>query len=149
MDLGVTLGAGPGPGLAVPKPDPDRETGGRGAPGPRADAPPERAPKPPPRKPPPAEACEAPPTKPTPIEKAPIDYPAEARAAGVEGRLILTLHVDADGRVSRVEVVKGVDPRLDGPAVEAARRWRFEPARRCAVPVPATYTLARRFELGA
>lgn len=69
--------------------------------------------------------------------------------AGVEGRLVLQVTVDADGRVSAVSVVSAVFPALDAAAMEAVKTWWFEPSRACGKAVAGgVYTLARRFELG-
>jgi protein TonB len=93
-------------------------------------------------------ACDQPPTKPDPIYKAEIEYTASARSEGIEGKLVLRIFVGADGTVTRVEIVKGVEPALDAAAVAAARTWRFKPSTRCGRPVDqGVYLLARVFEL--
>jgi protein TonB len=95
------------------------------------------------------EDCKEEPTKPEPIFKEEIAYPAQARADGVEGRLVLRLTIGADGSVSKVEVVSSVEAALDAAAIVSAKKWRFKPAMRCGRPVAGgVYTLARRFELG-
>jgi TonB family protein len=93
--------------------------------------------------------CEEEPSKPVPVFKPDIEYTNEARAAGVEGRLVLHLVIGADGSVTNVVVVASVDPALDAAAVAIVQKWRFRPALRCGKPVAGgEYTLARRFELG-
>jgi periplasmic protein TonB len=95
------------------------------------------------------EDCKEEPTKPEPIFKEEIAYPAQARADGVEGRLVLRLVIGADGSVSQVDVVSSVESALDAAAIVSAKKWRFKPALRCGRPVGGgVYTLARRFELG-
>ncbi|HEY6035314.1 MAG TPA: TonB family protein, partial [Kofleriaceae bacterium] len=54
------------------------------------------------------EACTEPPGKPEPATKTEIEYTEEARAAGIEGRLVLEVTVDADGNVTAVKVITGV-----------------------------------------
>jgi iron complex outermembrane receptor protein len=49
----------------------------------------------------------------------------------------VTLVVDADGSVKSVEVDEPVSPELDAAAIEAAKRWKFEPALRDGKPVVA------------
>lgn len=64
-------------------------------------------------------------------------YPAASRRAGEEGRVILMLYVDANGRVTdgRVDQSSGYD-RLDKVALMHARRtWRFLPATKDGAPV--------------
>lgn len=94
-------------------------------------------------------ACTEPPGKPEPASKTEIEYTEEARAAGIEGRLVLEVTVDADGNVTAVKVITGVDPALDAAAIATVKTWRFKPALACGKPVAGgTYKIARRFELG-
>lgn len=97
-----------------------------------------------------ASTCSEPPSKPRPLERlVDIEYTPTARQRGVQGRLVLQAHVDMRGVVRRVEVLASVDAELDAAAVAAVKTWRFEPAKRCGVPMDGgTFTLARRFELG-
>lgn len=100
-----------------------------------------------------AEAAEAPcieePTKPEPIFKQEIEYLAQARADGIEGKLKLRLTVGVDGSVVKVDVLESLSGEMDAAAVASARQWRFKPATACGRPVAGgTYVLARRFELG-
>ena len=46
-----------------------------------------------------------------------LQYPAEAKAAGIQGRVTLTFTVSETGKVKDVKVLKGVDPALDAEAV--------------------------------
>ena len=58
-------------------------------------------------------------------------YPSSARRLGVQGTTLLNVLVDDDGRVSSVVVTQSAGhPDLDQAAVDAVRRWRFDPARR-------------------
>jgi protein TonB len=59
----------------------------------------------------------------------------------------IELTVDASGNVVQVRLVEGLGHGLDEAAVEAARGYRFEPARRCGKAVAATFTIAIRFAL--
>jgi periplasmic protein TonB len=96
-----------------------------------------------------AGACTEPPGKPEPTLKTDIEYTEEARAAGIEGRLVLKVTVDASGLVTDVVVVASVDPALDAAAIATVKTWKFRPALACGKPVAGgTYTIARRFVLG-
>jgi protein TonB len=96
-----------------------------------------------------AGACTEPPGKPEPTLKTEIEYTEEARAGGIEGRLVLRVTVDATGQVTDVVVVTGVDPALDAAAIATVKTWRFRPALACGKPVAGgQYTIARRFVLG-
>jgi protein TonB len=94
------------------------------------------------------EACDEEATKPAVVYKTDIEYPAAAKADGVEGKLKLKLTIGADGSVTDVEVVGSVEPGLDAAAVAVVKQWRFKPALRCGRPVAGgTFVVARTFEL--
>ncbi|MBW3550914.1 MAG: energy transducer TonB, partial [Proteobacteria bacterium] len=59
----------------------------------------------------------------------PPRYPPAAVRSGIEGTVILVISIDAQGNVLNVEVERSSRNRdLDRSAIEAARRWRFNPA---------------------
>ncbi|MGD8276645.1 MAG: energy transducer TonB [Gemmatimonadota bacterium] len=61
----------------------------------------------------------------------PIDYPIDLWDAGIEGETLLTLHVDAEGRVDSAFVDRSSgSPKLDSAAARGGRAMRFTPARR-------------------
>jgi periplasmic protein TonB len=94
--------------------------------------------------------CTEAPSKPVPVQRATeIEYTQDARANGVEGRLVLKITIGADGSVLKVEVVSSVEPALDAAAIAAVKTWVFTPSMRCGKAMAGgTFTLARRFELG-
>lgn len=58
-------------------------------------------------------------------------YPAMSRRLGEEGRVVLRVFVDIDGRPEQVELKNSSGfPRLDQAAEDAVRRWKFVPAKR-------------------
>jgi protein TonB len=58
-------------------------------------------------------------------------YPLAARRLGLEGRVLLTAHVRADGRCGNVRLrASSGHELLDDAALDTVRRWRFLPARR-------------------
>ena len=66
----------------------------------------------------------------------PPKYPPAALRAGITGQVILVVDVDAQGNVTNVSVEKSSRNRdLDRAAIDAARRWRFNPEVRDGVPV--------------
>jgi protein TonB len=76
-------------------------------------------------------------------------YPTAARRRGIEGRVLLEVAVDADGRAVAVRVAESSGHRLlDEAALRAVRDWRFTPARQdgravaAKVRVPVTFRLA-------
>lgn len=75
-------------------------------------------------------------------------YPAAARRLGEQGRVVLRVHVSADGLPRDIETATSSGSlRLDGAARSAVERWRFVPARQgeqavaAWVLVPLTFTL--------
>src|SRR5262245_47753015 len=57
-------------------------------------------------------------------------YPAELRRRRVEGTVSVVFLVDTEGRVTNPTVEKSTDPAFERAALEAVRRWRFEPGTR-------------------
>jgi protein TonB len=65
------------------------------------------------------------------LDNPPPAYPHLSRRFGEEGRVVLRVLVDAQGRPQAVEVERSSGfARLDRAAVQAVRRWHFVPARR-------------------
>lgn len=77
----------------------------------------------------------------------PARYPEIARAARIEGKVVVEAVIDATGRVTRVRVLESLPLGLDRAAVEAVERWRFEPATNNGKPVAVLYNLTIWFRL--
>ena len=73
-------------------------------------------------------------------------YPAIARAAHVEGVIILEVVSAADGAVTDVRILRSI-PLLDAAATEAVRQWRFSPTLLNGEPVPIVMTVTVAFRL--
>ena len=75
-------------------------------------------------------------------------YPSTARRLGIEGTSLLRVYVAADGRVADVQVDQTAGhPDLDRAAMDAVRRWKFEPGRRGSEPVGMWVRLPVQFVL--
>jgi iron complex outermembrane recepter protein len=74
-------------------------------------------------------------TPPTVITHVDAQYPPSARAARAHGDVMLALTVDADGHVSKVDVLESGGKDLDEAAIVAARQWTFVPAKRNGKPL--------------
>ena len=75
-------------------------------------------------------------------------YPEIAKENGVQGRVTLQFTVEKDGSVTKVKVLRGVDPSLDKEAVRVVSmspKWKPGTLRDRAVPV--TYTFPVIFQL--
>ncbi|SHK86797.1 M56 family metallopeptidase [Rhodothermus profundi] len=76
-----------------------------------------------------------------------LRYPEEAKAAGVEGRVIIRFVVDEQGNVANPKVLKGVGAGLDEEALRCVRQLKFTPGRQQGRPVPVRMTLPVVFRL--
>ncbi len=75
-------------------------------------------------------------------------YPSSALRQGIQGTTMLKVHVLIDGRVGDILVQQSAGhPDLDQAAIEAVRRWRFEPARRGSDPVAMWVLLPVQFQI--
>ena len=63
------------------------------------------------------------------------EFPAEAKAAGQQGMVILKIVVTQDGRVGAVKVMRGEEPFV-AAALAAVKTWRFDPALVDGQPTP-------------
>jgi TonB family protein len=73
-------------------------------------------------------------------------YPPEARAAGIQGVIILEATVAVDGRIADAKVLRSIPP-LDEAALDAVRQWEFAPTLLNGVPVPVIMTVTVNFAL--
>jgi protein TonB len=74
-------------------------------------------------------------------------YPDVARRAGIEGTVELEVSIDATGKVTDVEVARGLPLGLSEAAADAVRKWTWRPARTAAGPVASRKTVRVRFLL--
>lgn len=73
-------------------------------------------------------------------------YPPVARAARIEGTVILEAIIDERGNVDRLRVLQSY-PLLDGAAMDAVSKWRYIPTQLNGVPVPVLMTITITFRL--
>ena len=76
-------------------------------------------------------------------------YTAEAMRARVQGAVVVSAIVQADGTVRDVQVLRSLEPvfGLDQAGVNAARQWRFRPGLMAGLPVPVAVTIELSFNL--
>ena len=74
-------------------------------------------------------------------------YPEHARLMGRESDVRLMVTVEADGRVSQVELLSSGGEEFDQEAENALKRAQFVPARKAGEPVAALVTFTVRFRL--
>jgi TonB family protein len=73
-------------------------------------------------------------------------YPEEARKAGVQGKVILSIIINEEGFVGDVRVVSG-HPLLDAAAIAAVKQRRYRPTVLNGEPVPVQETVTIPFTL--
>jgi periplasmic protein TonB len=77
------------------------------------------------------------------------DYTPEAKAARIQGTVLLDTVVLADGNVGDVKVARSLDTMygLDEQAVNAAKQWTFKPGTKDGKPVPVRVSIELTFTL--
>lgn len=79
--------------------------------------------------------------------KANLVYPAEAKAAGKQGKLILQFTEQENGKVADVKVLRGIDPALDAEAIRVlSSSPDWEPGEKDGKKVSVTYTFPVIFQ---
>ncbi len=74
-------------------------------------------------------------TPPKILHKPEPQYTDEARAARIQGTVQVKGVVEENGRLTGIAVVKSLGYRLDAKAIDCAKEWRFEPAKRYGEPI--------------
>jgi periplasmic protein TonB len=75
------------------------------------------------------------------------EYSEEARKAKYQGTVVLWLIVDQSGRPQQVKVARSLGMGLDQKAIEAVRKWTFEPAMKDGKPVAVQINVEVNFRL--
>ncbi len=72
---------------------------------------------------------------PKPTVQTPPEYPKELRSKKLKGSVQIVFIVDKNGRVVNPIIQQASHPAFAKPALQAVRRWRFEPGKRSGMPV--------------
>ncbi len=75
------------------------------------------------------------------------EYTPEARAAGLQGSVVLYLDVSSAGEVEKAQVIQRLGLGLDEKAIEAAKQWRFTPGTKDGQPVKVAQSAEVSFHL--
>ncbi|WP_224361417.1 energy transducer TonB [Hyalangium versicolor] len=67
-------------------------------------------------------------SEPTVASEVKIPYPEEARRAGIEGTVTLSITIDPEGKVVAAKIISGPGYGLNEAARDAIKRFRFKPA---------------------
>ncbi len=82
------------------------------------------------------------------IKHVPPVYPADARAARIQGRVVVEAIIGATGTVVAAKVLRSV-PLLDQAALDAVKQWVYEPTVVNGKPTPVVVTVTVNFALEA
>jgi TonB family protein len=88
-------------------------------------------------------------TLPTVVSEVKPEYTSEAKAARIEGTVLLGAVVLADGNVDNVTVTRSLDTTfgLDQQAIKAAKQWKFKPGTKDGKPVAVRVSIELTFTL--
>ncbi len=75
------------------------------------------------------------------------DYPLQASAQGLQGRVWILIHINEKGDVENAEVASG-DPILADSALRAAKKWKFKPYLQDGKPIKVSTKLPFDFFFG-
>ncbi len=84
---------------------------------------------------------------PQPIFKVEPEHSEEARAAGLEGTVLMSLVIDAEGAPTQIRVVRSLGMGLDEKAMEALAKWKFRPGMKDGRPVAVIANVEMNFRL--
>ena len=76
----------------------------------------------------------------------PMPYPSEARAKGIQGKVVVRVSISETGTVQNAEAVSG-DPILTAAAIESIKSWKFKPFIKNGKPIEVSSNLPLTFAL--
>jgi protein TonB len=76
-----------------------------------------------------------------------VKYPEEARRAGLEGKVMVSILIGKDGNIKRITIDKADADVFRQPVIDALKKVRFTPARKDGKPVMVWYTQSISFKL--
>lgn len=85
--------------------------------------------------------------KPRPTRQVAPFYPPALKNQGIEGRVLIRFSIDKQGNVVDATVRKSDHRAFEAPAVDAVRKWKFEPGMKNGEPVPFTMIAPIAFSL--
>ena len=78
------------------------------------------------------------------VQKVEPQYPTLARAARVQGDVVLSAVIDTNGQITNLQLVSG-HPMLVPAAIAAVKQWRYKPTQLNGEPVPVVTTITVNF----
>jgi TonB family protein len=86
-------------------------------------------------------------SQPAVLYKEEPQYTEDAKNAGTEGAVLLTLEITAEGVPQNIRVKRSLDPGLDANAISAVSHWRFKPGEKDGKPVAVYANIEVNFHL--
>ena len=86
-------------------------------------------------------------TAPVVIWKPEPEYSEDARRARMQGVVVLSIEIDAQGHAQDISVIHGLGLGLDERAIASVKQWRFRAATRNGKPVPVRARVEVSFRL--
>jgi protein TonB len=80
------------------------------------------------------------------IQKIEPAYPPLARAARVQGEVVLSALIDSNGQITNLQLISG-HPMLVPAAISAVKQWRYKPYLLNGQPVEVETTITVIFSL--
>ena len=77
-----------------------------------------------------------------------IKYPVVAQENGIQGRVTCSFIVEANGEITNIQILKGVNPSLDKETIRVISEMpRWNPGKNKGVAVPVIFSLPVQFRL--
>ena len=73
-------------------------------------------------------------------------YPVKAQEFEIEGIVVLKCFINTEGRVDKVQIMRSIEV-LDQAAIDAVKKWKFEPAMQGGKPVAVQVNIPVTFRL--
>lgn len=75
------------------------------------------------------------------------EYSDKARKKKLNGTVIVTVVINADGTVREAKITRSLEASLDQKAIEAVKKWKFQPATKDGKPVAVRVPIEVDFRL--
>jgi periplasmic protein TonB len=87
--------------------------------------------------------------RPVPISQVSPAYPSALKKAKIPGSVTLVFLLNEEGRVEDARVENSTRPEFEKPALDAVRRWRFQPGMKDGKPVRTYIRVPIRFSVSS
>jgi protein TonB len=87
---------------------------------------------------------------PVPINPIPPEFPEFAKKTGIQGNVVLEVDVYKDGTLGKIKVLRSLlsgPGGLDESAINAVKKWKFQPGKSGGKPVDTTVIIPIEFNL--